>query len=156
MTNDTSPLRKQDNNWITHSGSRSLHTRWQIVVRSSRCDKSPCVMKVIFIKTNFRDNSCWIYVSCNAGVILASKCLVFSRWKRADGLRRSERKEREGGKAIESFSTPSPIVYSNSQSNVAGKIYDRELVTLTRQDKTNIPLARETGLLIFSWLQARI
>lgn len=32
---------------------------------------------------------------------------------------------------------------------MAGKIYDRELVTLTRQDKTNIPLARETDLLYY-------
>ena len=31
---------------------------------------------------------------------------------------------------------PSPTVHSNSKSNMAGRIDDREVVTLTRPDRT--------------------
>ena len=48
-----------------------------------------------------------------------------------------KRKERGGDGAVEIFSPfPSPTVYFNSESNVAGRINDRELVTFTLPNKT--------------------
>ena len=85
-------------------------------------------------------------VACWASVILASELLSIFLMKiiaaffdfYTNGRQGDERgKERGGGGAVEIFSPfPSPTVYSNSKSNVAGRINDRELVTFTLPNKT--------------------